>query len=207
MPRLFVPFLLACLLPCAAAAAEPRSLGPGLTLVRFHDLSEAVPSVTGISIVDLRYARGAADAKATALQQHLREAGPLRLVLYDVSPAPALQAILAGRQPNVVTLAPEGAEPPPDIAVAVEPAVDRVAYDALEGGADLAVLADTNGNKRRFDEAALVRARSRRQQPVPPPDAAQVAREKEAEEEAPPADPLLQHAVRLARGLQALGRG
>ena len=208
MPRPLVPFLLACLLPLAALAAEPRELGPGLTLVRLHDLAEAVPTATGISILDLRYARDAAEADSAALRQHLRQAGPLRLVLYDVSPAPGLHAVLAERQANVVTLAPRGAEPAPDIAVAVEPAADRAGYDALEGGADLAVLADTNATKRRFDEAALVRARNRRNQPAAAPAGApEAAAEGTPPPEAPVVDPLLQHAVRLARGLQALGSG
>jgi hypothetical protein len=211
--RLFSCALFACVVSLSAVGATPREIAPGLTLIRVHDLSEDIPDVTGTFILDLRYVRAAAGAapETAPVLARLQQPGPLRVVLYDREPAADVAAVLQGRQANVVTVAPEGARPAPDVTVKVDAAADRAAYEALESGAELAVLADASVTKRRFDEAALVRARPRRGQSTPPPATPAAPTEPTAAEaatpEPTPVDVQLQHAVRLARGLQALGRG
>lgn len=213
MSRLFTCALFTCVVSLSAVGAMPREIAPGLTLIRVHDLAEDIPDVTGTFILDLRYlgSSAGAGAETAPVRARLQQPGPLRVVLYDREPAADVAAILQGRQANVVTVAPEGARPTPDVTVRVDPAADRAAYEALETGAELAVLADASVTKRRFDEAALVRARPRRGQSAPPPATPAAPAEPTAAEavtpEPAPVDVQLQHAVRLARGLQALGRG
>ncbi len=197
--------LLVGLTGSALHASSVRELAPGLVLVRVHTLTEPLPDVEGTEILDLRYVRADAEGEPTSLRQRLQEPGPLRLVLYDNAPPEALVSLLNQRQPKVVTLAPKGAQLAPDVAVTLDRQADRAAYEALEGGTALSALVDATVSKDRFDEAALVRARSRTGDRRTS-DAATAAKD-DTEAKPEPRDTLLQHAVRLARGLEALGRG
>jgi hypothetical protein len=191
---------------------DSRDLGGGLSYIRLHSLAEPVPPTSGIVVLDLRYATLPPEGEPAALREFLGVRRPLRVVIYDQTPAADLAALLVNRDASVVTIAPAGATPTPDVAVAIEPAADRAAYDALDAGTRLAALADPASNKRRLDEAALVRARARRGEPTTPNTApatnpADTPPASTESSVATPVDRLLQHAVRVARGLQALGRG
>lgn len=184
----------------ATAAAETIDLGEDLVLVRPSTLDSDPPPVTGPVVLDLRYVAAPAEGAAEGWQAVLGPPGPLRVVLHDAAPVEALATLLTRRDANVLTVAPAGAVPAPDIAVPVDANVDRAAYEALAAGADVLTLIRHTLDKRRRDEAALVRARSgATTASAPPPPAPEAA-------SAPPVDLLLRHAVLLARGLEALKR-
>lgn len=206
LPHCLIPVLLLAL---AAPAAEPVDLGGGVALLRPPSLAAEPPPAEGPVILDLRYLPAPSGSSLQAWRSVLRAPGPLRIVIYDADPPEAMEVLLAERHPNVLTMAPAGTRPLPDIAVEVDPAADRAAYDALESGTNIEALTMDAREKRRYDEAALLRAHlrsgARFRDPSPPGPKAE--EEKEGEEPAPPADLLLRRAILLARGLQALGRG
>lgn len=197
--RFWLPGLFALVVTIAAAATTAHDLGNGLTYLRVRHLEDPLPPIPGPVVLDLRYAGG--ETLSAGLAERLRQEGPLRMVLHDATPAPALVEVLAGRARNVLTVAPEGASPPAQFEVAVEPAEDRAAYDAHERGAEVATLIRTEANKQRHDEAALIRAQNGPlANPGPPNEAAAPTPVAVA-----PTDRVLLRAVQLARGLQALG--
>jgi hypothetical protein len=212
--RLSLGVPLCCLLlvlgwaPARATESAPvvHELGETLTYVRLSDLNMAPPDVSGVIILDLRYAAPPEDPNLPALRPLLQSTGRLRLVLVDAAPSQALRALLNQRDARVLTMGPNGLTPAADFPVKVDPLSDRTAYDALATGMDFNVLAGENQEKERMDEAALIRARvSGVRRPAAPPSAEPEAANPDAPPP-PPRDALLQHAIRLARGLQALGR-
>ena len=192
-------------LAITAGAADLHEIEGGIRFVRLRDLAAAFPAVEQPVIIDLRYAEAPEEAALPALRAILNAPGPLRLVLYDAAPSEALVDLLARRHANVLTIAPEKAHSAPDVRVAVDPAADRAAYDALEAGAPLSALISSTIEKRRYDEAALVAARSGGAKAPAAKANAAAAQEKDVTP-APPIDVLLQQAVYVARGLSALGR-
>jgi hypothetical protein len=99
----------------------------------------------------------------------------------------------------VIVLAPASEKLSPTVAVHVDPATDRKAYDAVEKGTALASLLADNPAKPRIDEAYLDKEH------LSDSDAPDI----ETDKESPPSplvDAMVQRAVQLHRGLVALKR-
>ena len=213
--------LLFSLSALAAAAAEVRDLGESLGYLRLRDLDgEAFAVPEGPLVIDLRQAQLAGLAGTERFRGLLTAPG-IRFVLVSEATAPAVISLLDTRGPMVLTLG--GTEAPPtDIRVTVSAREDRRAYDALDQGVSLADLANPPLVKTRRDEASIVRARRNGTRPAdatppgegtnpPPPPAPAGAPPGAANPAAdslapPPVDLVLQRAVKLHRGLQALKR-
>jgi len=188
----------------SAAAGEARDLGQGLSYYRIRELPADLPKPAhvrvGAVVLDLRYAEGD-EAGAAALRAWIAfNASPKAplFVIENADTSKALKAALAGNgTTGLVLLAPESAKLDVDVSVAVPPAVDRMAYDALDKGVPLASLLTDNPTKPRIDEAYLEKEH------IPDSQSPEVPADK-----APPplVDVLLQRAVHLHRGLQALKR-
>ena len=197
----------AALAALSAQAAVPQlDLGRGLSYYRVHALPSDLPAAPagrpGASVLDLRFAK--ADAPGAALiaawvKFNASAAAPV-FVLENAETSPALLALFAGAGPGgVIVLAPASEKLAPTVAVHVDPAADRKAYDAVEAGAALASLLADNPAKPRIDEAYLEKEH------LSDSDAPDV----ETDKDSPPSplvDAMVQRAVQLHRGLIALKR-
>jgi len=203
--RLLAAVAAACALPHpAAAAAQARDLGQGLSYFRVHELPSDLPSVPsgrpGPCVLDLRFAKSN-EADASALRAWVRTNVSPRapiFVLENAATSPSLLASLPGNGPRgLIVLAPASAGLGPDIAVRVAADLDRRAYEALEKGAPVQSLLSDNPEKPRVDEAYLEKEHLSDSEA---PDAATQT----ASPPPPLADAMLQCAVQLHRGLLAL---
>ena len=197
----------AALAALSAQAAVPQlDLGRGLSYYRVHALPSELPPAPagrpGASVLDLRFAKS--DAPGAALLSawvrfNATAAAPV-FVLENADTSPALLALFAGAGPGgVIVLAPASEKLAPTVAVHVDPAADRKAYDAVEAGAALASLLADNPAKPRIDEAYLEKEH------LSDSDAPDV----ETDKDSPPSplvDAMVQRAVQLHRGLIALKR-
>jgi hypothetical protein len=204
--------------PKAQAAPAPAgALGQHLDYIRVHevpaDLLSAKPA-DGPLVVDLRFATvGSNDGFSLSdwLSTRARPASPV-LVLFNDATQPAITDALApGYLPgSVITLGPAGSRLAPDIAVAVDAAADRRAYNAFESGAALNSLVEPVTNKQRFDEAELIRRESAdnsaKAAPPAPAPGRNGGRGRGPNREPAVVDLVLQRAVQLHRSLVALGR-
>lgn len=178
------------------------------------------------AIRDLRYAgpsNVAGTVQMVAAEGALREllanraaARPLFVLLGPATPA-ALRAAIPGNAPGVLTLAAKDAGFAASVAIAVEPARDHAAAEALAAGRPPRELVEEKIEKDRYDEARLARdhanGRHERQTDAAAPDsdtanpAADKASKTGGSFPTPPLqDILLQRAVFIHRGLLALGR-
>ena len=189
-----------------SAAPLSRDLGDHLVYHRIHSLPAELPATKAARpqayVIDVRYAESDAGG-ATALQAWIRfHATPPTpvFVLVNAATEPALLALLAARGagPNVVVLGAVHGTFAPDIAIEIPPENERLAYDALEQGAELAALLSENADKVRNDEARLANDHS--------PENAERSAASKAGNRAPtpPLDTTLQRAVHLHRALRAL---
>ncbi len=214
--RLLAIFLMAC----AALLAEGgpkgslnRDLGKGLQYVRARalpaDLPLAPPKPAPV-VLDLRYAAGG-DEAATALQEWIgfRATAPTPVfVLVNGSTSAAVLDYLdhAPAHPGVLTIGLASSRFVPDIALAIDPATDRAAYDALDHGANVDTLITDQPDKPRHDEAEVVRQHAIGPDEgdesgadlTDPPDPATPPTP------APLIDAVLQRAIHLHRALLAL---
>lgn len=206
MKRVFQ--LLPWILAGAAATAAPlsRDLGDQLIYHRIHTLPADLPTAAAnrppAYVIDLRYVASDA-AGATALHGWIRFHATPRtpvFVLANLATAPVLLQSLAARGagPHVIVLGAAGEGFAPDIAIAVSPENERLAYDALETGADLATLLQENPDKVRNDEARLAHDHFPESVENSPAHASRSG------SPAPPLDAALQRAVHLHRALRAL---
>lgn len=205
--------LLAAVLGLVRAPAAPleRDLGQGLAYLRVHALPADLPASAAAGhpvVLDLRYVAGG-PAEAAGLFAWLKHHAGIRTPVFLLANDRTGAALLAPlNSPEAVTgLIILGAAAPgfePDIALAVPPAEERRAYDALEHGAATDSLVVTRTDKPRNDEATLAKARLA--------DPADGDDEPPAEEKPKPAPPpqvidaVLQRAVQLHRSLLALKR-
>lgn len=206
MKRAFQLFLWTLAGVAAPAAPLSRDLGDQLTYQRIHTLPADLPPAPAnrppAYVIDLRYVQTDA-AGATALQGWIRFHATPRtpvFVLANAATAPVLLQPLAARGggPNVIVVGATGEGFAPDIAIAISPENERLAYDALEAGADLSTLLRENPDKVRNDEARLAHEHS--------PENVENS-SAHASPSRPPASPLdaaLQRAVHLHRALRAL---
>jgi hypothetical protein len=188
------------------AVSLPLDLGHGLSYCRVHELPADLPPAPGgrpvAFVLDLRFAK-ADGAGAGLLSAWVRfNASPTSpiFVLENADTSPALIALFPGTGAgDVIVLAPASEKLTPTIAVHVDPADDRKAYDAVEKGASLASLLSDNPAKPRIDEAYLDKEH------LSDSDAPDI----ESDKDSPPSplvDAMVQKAVQLHRGLIALKR-
>ena len=198
-------------------ATELTDLGQGLAYLRVKSLAEVEKAVRSnvpadrALVLDLRYSV-ADEASATMLREVLaarRDTQQPLLIL--VSPAtPALAARALDPLPaRTLVLGLDGSVPAPSVVVRGDPATDRRAYDAADGGMPLAALINGKLDKERYDEAALVREftngnRDPRPPPTPNPVSTTTAETKKPEHVPALTDRVLQRAVQLHRALLAI---
>jgi hypothetical protein len=204
--------LFAGLAPGAARAAPlERDLGKGLAYFRVHSLPADLPPDERARgrpcVVDVRYVHGNRAASAALLVWLKSHAGPKSPVFLlansDTSPALLVPLNSASAVPDLVVLGPAARNFEPDISLAVAPAVERRAYDALENGAAVDSLVTEPVEKARNDEERL--DRDRLADSAPPDQALEPGQPAQAREP-PLIDPVLQRAVQLHRALLALKR-
>jgi hypothetical protein len=143
------------------------------------------------------------------LKARARPRAPV-LVLVNPETEPALLVPLTApaTPAGVVSIGPAIGNDMPDIALQVDSAADRAAYDALDHGTPIGELINPKIDKVRHDEAAMARERAAGGDP----EAANAAPTTAAGEKAPaakaapspPIDVVLQRAVQLNHALSAL---
>jgi hypothetical protein len=202
----------------ATVAAFKADLGNGLGYIRLPDAS-VIAKFEGTQVVDLRFA-DALEESAEGLARHLQTAardGATLFVLVNAATDPFLRRELAAVQGTarpLLFIGPTTPELAPEIVTAPDLEEERRACDAIAAGTPPAELIKEALDKRRFDEAELVRARTNggatndaqtngdTDDDVSPSSAAPEADAKPAS----PKDISLQRAVFLHRALIALGR-
>ncbi|PTX92564.1 hypothetical protein [Opitutus sp. ER46] len=191
----------------ACAAPEVREVDSALVYVRVHAVATDLPSAEQLRqracILDLRYAAAAApDAELLAawLKFHAHRQRPV-FVLVNSATGPAVQAALArpGHPAGVLTVGLRGQRFAADITVDDSAENERRGYDAFAAGTTLLALTTDLPAKVRNDEASL--SRDPLAEPASPVAADSAAQPGEA---TPPKDAVLQRAIHLHRGLQAL---
>ncbi len=193
------------------ATADPLDLGRGLRYLRLGpgaaDEPELAAALAAPALVlDLRMA---SDDPALLARLRKSVAGrdatrPLFVLLGPDTPATVRAAVPAA--PGVLTLAARDAGFPTSVAIAVDPARDRAAAEALAAGRPPRELIEEKVAKTRYDEQHLAQnhANGRRDGAAPAAPAPAAADTKPAE--LPLQDTLLQRAVFIHRALLALGR-
>ena len=222
--RKLLCLFLSCLGLAATRAADPTGrpdgrlidLGPGLSYLRVHSLADsaaalrqAVPG-TGALVLDLRYATATGESAAnlrTALAGRPGTA-PLFVLVSPGLPASVVQVIENAQ--GIFTLGIVGSLPEPKVIVKSDAAADRHAYAALEAGTPLDQLVSGKVEKDRFDEATLVKEFKNGNPDAEPPPAPDPTAPKKAgdipDKEPALVDRVLQRAIHLHHGLQALHR-
>lgn len=219
MRRHFV-FALWLTLACLGAgqAFAARSLLPGLDYVTLAESAQLEASDHAI-VIDARYPAAVeppADAEAW-----LRSTLPILVLLGPESPEWLLAQLQANPSARRLTFAAKAAGLPVDLEIDTPLTDDRAAAARITGCTEVqwATLLGRDLQKRRFDEAALIRETSGEASDEPPPepdaepseeepaddeDTADADAEKPAETIAP--DLVLQRAVQVYEGLRALKR-
>jgi len=145
-----------------ATFAETRTFefGDGLDYVRVRNLDTETPvAARAAMIVDLRGSTGTSPLAATRLAVLLdvRSPGAIRLVLIDGATASNLVGLLKSSPNRLLTLGAAGSGLALDITVATTVETDLHAREAIDAGTPLPDLLDPKREKRRYDEAAMVR--------------------------------------------------
>ncbi len=194
-----------------AVVADPLDLGRGLRFLRLAPAAADDDALTAALaapalVLDLRLATDDAGnfARLREIAAGRDATRPLFVLLSPATPA-ALRAALPST-PGVLTLAAKDAGVPSSVAIAVDPARDRAAAEALAAGRPPRELFEEKIEKKRFDEEQLakIHANGRRDAEAaaqPKPEAAPAK-----PPEPPLQDVLLQRAVFIHRALLALGR-
>ena len=201
---------------------DPADLGHGLRYLQLaagtSDSAFAAALAAPALVLDLRLAPAdsVAETRLRELLTNRAAPRPLFLLLGPATPT-ALRAAIPGNAPGVLTLAAKDAGFAASVAIAVEPARDRAAAEAIAAGRPPRELVEEKIEKDRYDEARLARdhanGRHERQTDAAAPDsdtanpAADKASKTGGSFPTPPLqDILLQRAVFIHRGLLALGR-
>ncbi len=211
---------LALCLSGAVSTGETRTadLSDGLTYVRIKDVdAQPMPPAKAAIVLDLRGTQASQEA-ASRLAPLLESQGPgaVRLVLLDPDTSKSILDLLKVPRPGVLTLAATHETVAADIAVSALPGQDRQARDAIDADTPLTELLEPKREKRRYDEAAMVRDHANGL-PVPesPPDNTvtapttppATANPPASEPKSPPRfDAVLQRAIHLHQALRALGK-
>jgi len=209
----------------AVTSAETRTFefGDGLDYVRIRNLDTETPvTARAAMIVDLRGSTGVSPLAATRLAGLLEVRGPgaIRLVLIDRATASNLVGLLKSSPSRLLILGAADSGLALDIAVATTAETDLQAREAIDAGTPLPDLLEQKREKRRYDEAAMVRDHANGL-PIPesPPGADTPNPERDAEtggkagtgpaapKEAkakPLVDQVLQRAIHVHQALRAL---
>ena len=145
-----------------ATFAETRTfeLGDGLDYVRVRNLDTETPvAARAAMIVDLRGSSGTSPqaAKRLAVLLDVASPGAIRLVLVDGATAANLVSLLKSTPSRLLTLGAAASGLAVDIAVATTVESDLKAREAIDAGTPLPDLLEPKREKRRYDEAAMVR--------------------------------------------------
>ncbi|HRE80222.1 MAG TPA: hypothetical protein PLN52_04200 [Opitutaceae bacterium] len=224
MLKRFLPLLLIglCLLTVSAgvsAAVEVKDLGDGLSYLRVRSLDKTLPAAlpTSATAIDLRGTIEATPEALATLRDWLAQTAqrPLRLFLVDSTTRPEILEALERRQRYGVTLAAASPALTTDIAVNTPLSADQQAREALDHGKPIKDVLAPRVEKRRYDEAAMVRDHASGV-PVPdsPPDLSDATPTETAPtattEPTPPSktpvifDAVLQRAIHFHRALAGL---
>lgn len=226
--------LLAGLLLCSpfiGQASTPADASDGVPLISglvykrlqtLHAPPAKLP--TGAAVIDLRGTRIASPESVANIGSWVKDSShpPLRLVLIDSTTAAEIVQGLEGRHRYLITLGAASPAISPDVTVATSLRADEQARDALDTGKSPQELLPSKLDKRRYDEAAMVRDHANGV-PVPdsPPDLsdpedkdaiapwAPSANKASPSQSSPPAslqDAVLQRAIHLYEALVALKR-
>lgn len=196
-----------------AAPADPADLGRGLRYLRLGtgavDESALAAALAAPALVlDLRLATGAAAGEETVRRLRSgRDAGHPLFVLFGADTPAALRALLTAA-PGLVTLAAQDSGGAATLLIAVAPAADHAAAEALAAGRPPRELVEEKIEKTRFDEARLAQNHANGQSDAAPGAISSGSGKdaQPAEAAAPLQDLLLQRAIFLHRALLALGR-
>lgn len=186
-----------------AASSPEEELAEGIFYTQ--DVTrDPPPSTTGM-VYDLRDSVWT-DDNPRHFQALFAESHPLSVVLLrSTAPAEWFNA-LADRSHRVILVTPISPHRAPDVAVPVTPDEVSAALHEIASGTDIASLALPEIAKRRFDEAVLVSRHRGSNDSVPSPD--EPVESESLEANSPPIpDLMLQRAVQILQGLEALGRG
>jgi hypothetical protein len=196
----------------ATTAAFTASLGKELGYIRLPDAS-VIANFESTQVVDLRFT-DALEESAEGLARHLQTAaqsGATLFLLVNSATDPLLRRELASVQGTVRSLlfiGPTTPELAPEIATTPDLEEERRACDAIAAGTSPIELIKEELEKRRFDEAELVRTRNSggaRESTDGTEAETQPASDAEPKP-SPLKDLSLQRAVFLHRALIALGR-
>ncbi|MBE7540295.1 MAG: hypothetical protein HS122_18020 [Opitutaceae bacterium] len=212
--------------------AEQSSGGPdptavttlisGLSYQRIQTLPQVAPELpVGATVIDLRGARSAGAEALQIVEDWVKASTqpPLRLVLIDSTTSADIVQILDGRQRYLITLGAASPAINPDVPVSTPLSEDEKARDAIDAGKAPQELLPSKLEKKRYDEAAMVRDHANGV-PLPesPPDlldpesdeaAAPTAHAGSAENTSAaaashPQDMVLQRAIHLFQALVAM---
>lgn len=140
-------------------AESARELAPGVVYARAASLPTPPPASARTRILDLRGATTDSSLEASSIDAWLPSAGSsaLTLVLLDADTAPALRERLSVVRARLLTLASLDSGVPASVRVKTSPDRDRAARSALAAGKDPVELLEPKKEKRRYDEASMVR--------------------------------------------------
>lgn len=193
-------------------------LGENLGYFRVHTLPADLPPAATKArplVLDLRFST-ATDGAANALEAWVKfratAATPVFVLVNSATPS-VFRGLFASfkSQPGFLTIGPASDAFTPDIAIEIDPAAGRRAYDALEHGTSVDALTRQNADKPRNDEASLMHERA---SPAEDSDDALADLSDHDEEPPPPppapppplADLALERAIEIHRALLALKR-
>lgn len=195
-----------------AQAALNADLGKDLQYLRVTTPAEDAAAVQALNpahsaVVDLRFLTAespAIEALSRALAATPPRQGTLRVLLVNTETAPALRQALTPA-PRQLVLGPAREGLRVDLAIKAAAEEERRAFEALAAGTAAEKLISNNAEKRRFDEAALMRTHNGDGSlPDPsedPPAPSEDQKTEAAPLEPPPFDAVLQRAVQLHRAL------
>ncbi len=224
--------LLVGLLTCSllmGEASAPISASDGVPLIgglvykRLKTLPLASTSLPkGAAVIDLRGTRLAAAEAVDSVGGWVKDSShpPLRLVLIDSTTAGEIVQELEGRQRYLITLGAASPAISPDVAVATPLRADEQARDAVDAGRPPQDLLPSRLEKRRYDEAAMVRDHANgvplpdsppdlsdwdeKESPPAPSSSSDKTQPVQKPAAAPPQDAVLQRAIHLYEALVAL---
>jgi hypothetical protein len=199
------------------APADPADLGRGLRFLQLaantSDTAFAAALAAPALVLDLRLAPAdpATESRLRELLAHVTDAHPLFVLLGQGTPD-TLRAVIPAAAPGLLTIAAKDSGIAAGVMIAVEPARDRAATEALAAGKPPRELVEGRIEKARYDEARLAHdhANGHREREeakaAPSPDPSSKQEKSATPAEPPLQDLLLQRAVFIHRGLLALGR-
>lgn len=142
-------------------SAEVKELSNDVSYLRLRSLSDATTRElpAQATVVDLRGASAISPESLQTLRGWVASSGqlPLRLYLVNSTTHPSIFEALALRQRYALTLAAASPAVTTDIAVTATPEQDRRAWEALDAGTPFKDVLAVKVEKRRYDEAAMVR--------------------------------------------------